>query len=231
MFHNGRPLAGIVPFRGASVPSIGGTPSLASAFAAVERAESVLAEARSAARAAAKREGKPTTTLFGDGRFIARASAEKWCEQARSEGKHEGHREAVDAMFIARGLDPAKERAEIAASLERDRKASRAREARWKALMKDAGFFEACDAEDYEKAGRIAAEMHPVLTKLDAHALPRSVVEQLEQSGKAKATAEGILAAGKRARMSADAEVPAPANGTFAARVILAGKRRRGEIE
>jgi hypothetical protein len=94
--------------------------------------------------------------------------------------------------------------------------------------MKDAGFFEACDAGDYEKAGRIAAEMHPVLTKLDARALPRSVVEQLEQSGKAKATAEGILAAGRQ-RSHVRFGRAAAADGSRK-KIVDAGRKRRGEI-
>jgi hypothetical protein len=69
-----------------SVPSIGGT-SLASALAAVERAEAALAAARALARSAAKREGKSVRGLFESSQFILRETGERWCDTARAEGE------------------------------------------------------------------------------------------------------------------------------------------------
>jgi hypothetical protein len=232
MFKNNS-LAGVLSFRnGASVPSIGG--SLASALAAVERAEAQLDAARSQAKAAAKREGKSVRNLFADGAFVARSSAEKWVDAARREGEHEGHRQAVDAMLTAQGLDPAEERARIAASSKKERAAREARDARWNAIMADAGFFEATARGDHERAGRIMFEMHDELLRQDAHVLPRATIERMERNrvaGTGKATGAAIVAAGKRARMSADAagELPKPTG--LAAQIVRAGQRRRGEVE
>jgi hypothetical protein len=66
--------------------------------------------------------------------------------------------------------------------------------------------FAAIEAKDYEKAAEIFRA----------------------ESG--KGTGKAIVRAATRARMSADAagEVPEPTG--FAAKVILAGKRRRGEV-
>jgi hypothetical protein len=92
--------ANLISFRngGGSVPSIGGTPSLDAALVAVQRAEQALEAARSQARAAARREGTSTRNLFAEGKFVARSSAERWCDQAREEGG----RAAGDALV--RGL-------------------------------------------------------------------------------------------------------------------------------
>jgi hypothetical protein len=82
-----------------SVPSIGGTTSLVAALAAVDRAEQALAAARALARSAAKREGRGARHLFSGGRFVSRASAERWCDEARSEGESEAMRFLTDTIF------------------------------------------------------------------------------------------------------------------------------------
>jgi hypothetical protein len=80
-----------------SLPSLGGT-TLAAALAGVERAEQALEAARALARAAARREGKSVRNLFSEGRFVSRASAERWCDQARAEG------EKVMASILSRSV-------------------------------------------------------------------------------------------------------------------------------
>jgi hypothetical protein len=91
MFKNS-PFAGFTRLHGnGALPRIswvGGTPSLVAALARVEAVEGTLAEARAAARAAARREGKPVAGLFGESRFILRATREKWTDAARLEGMH-----------------------------------------------------------------------------------------------------------------------------------------------
>lgn len=85
------------PFHG--MPSLTGTTSLASALAQVEQAEAALSAARSAARAAARRAGRSTRHLFDGHPFVARASAERWCDEARREG------EQAMANIFSRNLD------------------------------------------------------------------------------------------------------------------------------
>jgi hypothetical protein len=134
---------------------------------------------------------------------------------------------------MARGLDPAKERARMAAASKVDRAAADARHARWTALMREAGWHAAVEAGDHVRAGRIMFEMHDTLTEADAHVVPREVVERMERNRVAatgKATGAAILAAAKRARMGGP-EVPPPEKDSLAAQVIRAGQRRRGEIE
>jgi hypothetical protein len=88
------PLAGVLDFRsGGSVPLVGGV-TLAAALQRVDAAEAALSAARAAARAAAKREGKSTRHLFDGHPYVARASAERWCDEARREGE-----KAVAAIF------------------------------------------------------------------------------------------------------------------------------------
>jgi hypothetical protein len=84
-------------------------------------------------------------------------------------------------------------------------------EPRWE-QMRAAGYFEAVAAKNHETAAEIYREANP---------------ELFQSKG------EAIVRAGRRARMSADAagEVPDPEKGSVAAGIILAGKRRRGEIK
>jgi hypothetical protein len=189
-----------------SVPSISGTPSLASALAGVERAEQALEAARSAAKAAARREGKGVRHLFAEGRFVSRASAERWTDTARQEGRNE----VIDSMLEARGLDPKKERARIAAESESFGVTWDAHVAEFQATLKAAGYHAALDRGDHVKAAAIFLAASPELS--------------------AQSKGEAILAAGRRARMSADAAGEIPEPGGLAAKIIMAGKKRRGEI-
>jgi hypothetical protein len=217
-----------------SVPSIGGgTPSLASALAQVERAEAALEAARRQAKAAARREGRGVRNLFSEGKFVARASAERWCDTARSEGECAGMSMLTDHLLRAQGRDPDEVRAEMAASTKRDRAAAEARNARWKSIVVKTGFFEATAAGNHAEAGQILLQMHDVLTQADAHVVPRHVVERMERERPGKTKADQIVAAARRSRMSADAagEVPEPAKGSLAAQIVRAGAKRRGEIE
>jgi hypothetical protein len=207
-----------------------GGASLALLRQRLERAEAELEAARAAMRSAADAAGIERTGLFSESEFIPRSTGDSWFEA----GKREGAREITDCMLRARGLDPEEERAKVAASIKRDRKAAEARSARWDALMRDAGWHDAVDAGDHARAGRIMFEMHDVLTQADAHVMPRHVVERMERehpTGKTKA--DQILRAGRRARMSADeaGEIAQPDKGSLAAQIIRAGQRRRGEIE
>jgi hypothetical protein len=218
-----------------SVPSIGGVPSLAAALVAVTRVEDALEAARRQAKAAARREGRSVKNLFSEACFVARASAERWCDQAREEGRTAGMSFQLDMMLQAQGLDPKEERARAQASIEKSSAAAAARHERWTAIMRKAGWHDAVEAGDHERAGRIMFEMHDELVRQDAHVLPRATIERMARDRVAatgKATGAAIVAAGKRARMSADAagEVPEPAKGSFAAQVIEAGRKRRGEI-
>ena len=221
MFKN-NPFAGITPFprNGGSVPSIGGTVTLASALARVEAAEQALEAARAQAKAAARREGRSVSGLFAEGRFVSRATAEKWTDEARREG------ERAMANILSRSVSmesmdersPFRHLAKRLKQIRPDdwpehvakmRAVMNSAGPRWE-QMRAAGYFEAVEAEDYDKAAAIYREFNPDLF--------------------AQSKGEAILAAGRRARMSADAcgEVPEPTG--FAAKVIAAGKRRRGEV-
>jgi hypothetical protein len=206
-------------FGNGSVPSIGGTTSLAAALAGVERAEQALAAARALARAAAKREGRSGRGLFEDSQFILRATGEKWTDQARREGEN-----AMAAIFC-RNLDTesadenspfhhlAKRLKKIRAEdwpehVAKMRAFMDSAEPRWE-RMRAAGYDAAIEAEDFEKAAAIYREANP------------------ELFGKGAA----IVRAAARARMSTDATAPEPEKGSFAARVAAAGRKARGEAE
>ena len=214
MFKSDR-LAGVLNFRnGGSVPSIGGTVSLAAALAVVERAELALEAARSQAKAAARREGRSVSGLFAEGRFVSRATAEKWTDEARNQGFSAGHRFLSDALSRAnRPPDPADPLYHIAKRLERNRAegVTPADLARLRDKMEAAGAFAAMQAGDHQRAAEICAEIHR------------------EEAG--HVTGGRIVRAAARARMSAGAagEVPEPEKGSFADRVIAAGRKRRGE--
>jgi hypothetical protein len=99
-------LAGVLNFRnGGSVPSIGGV-TLVAALARVDAAEAALSAARAAARAAAKAAGKSTRHLFDGHPYVARSSAEKWVDEARSEGWRAGASLLADAQAFLRDPDP-----------------------------------------------------------------------------------------------------------------------------
>jgi hypothetical protein len=213
------PFAGITPFRGGngSVPSIGGAPSLAAALAAVTRAEDALEAARRQAKAVARREGRGVKNLFAEGRFVLRASAEKWCDEARREG------EKTMAAIFSRNLDEesrdqnspfrhlAKRLKQIQdwpAHVAEMRALMDSAGPRWE-QMRAAGYFDAIERGDHDEAAAIYRECNP------------------ELFGKGAA----IVAAGKRARMSADAAGEVPEPGGLAKKIVDSGRRRRGEIE
>jgi hypothetical protein len=96
------PLAGVVAhLRNGSVPSIGGSMTLQAALARVEAAEAQLEAARVQAKAVARREGRPIASLFGEGKFVLRATAEKWTDAAREQGLKAG----CDAIVRSLTLD------------------------------------------------------------------------------------------------------------------------------
>jgi hypothetical protein len=209
MFKNNR-LAGVLNFRnGGSAPSIGGTTSLASALAGVERAEQALAAARALARSAAKREGHSVRGLFEDSQFILRATGERWADTARREG------EKTIADVFCRNIDAESRDANspfrhLAQRLKKIEDWP-AHVAKMRAAMNDPRCERAralVEAGDIEEATALYAEVFQG-TKADR-----------------------ILAAGKRARMSVGPdEVPDPPKGSVAAAIVRAGQRRRGEIQ
>jgi hypothetical protein len=207
MFKNNR-LAGVLNFRngGTGPLVVGGSMTLGAALARVDAAEQALADARSAAKAAARRENKPVASLFGDSRFILRASGEKWADEARRAG------EKVMADIFTRNLDvdAADDNSpfqHLAKRLKREGAPKPDEMRRHWAALDAAGFLTAARAGDYEEAARIVAEVNK------------------GWAGQSKG--EQILAAGKRARMSADAagEVPEPEG--LSAKIVAAGKRAR----
>jgi hypothetical protein len=83
-------LAGVLNFRnggGIGPLVVGGSMTLAGALQCVDAAEQALADARSVAKAAARRENKSVASLFGESRFILRASGEKWADEGRRQGE------------------------------------------------------------------------------------------------------------------------------------------------
>jgi hypothetical protein len=78
---------------------------------------------------------------------------------------------------------------------------------RWE-QMRAAGYFDAIERGDHAEAAEIYRAANPELS--------------------AQSKGEAILAAGRRARHSGENERPQPEG--LAAKIILAGKRRRGEV-
>lgn len=196
----------LVPFRnGASVPSLGGTPTLQAAMARVDAAEQTLSAARAAARAAAKAEGKSTRYLFDGHQFVARASAERWCDEARKEGVKTGCDLLVRAFRME--ADPPFEH--LVARLKRNRAegVTMADLARLREKMESRGAFAAMQAGDHQRAAEICAEIH-----------------REEQTG--RVTGAAILKAAKDRRMGGP-EIPPPPEGSFAQRVAAAAKKAR----
>jgi hypothetical protein len=202
----------------ASASSVSGNGAGGSLSLALERvavAEKNLQAAREAARAAARHAGVDLVGLFSEGAFIARATGERWRDEARREG------EKVMADIFTRNLDvdAADENSPFQHLAKRLKRHGALQEqqqtpedlARWHAKMEAAGAFVAMRAGNVEEAARICAELH--------------------REGVGKSKGEQILAAGARARMSGDTERPLPPKDSLAAQVIRAGQRRRGEIE
>ena len=203
------PLAGVFASwrNGGSVPSIG-TPSLASALVAVDAAEQALSAARSAARAAARRAGRSTRHLFDGHLYVARASAEKWVDQARAEG--EQMLDILSRNLDTESTDEGSVFHHLAKRLKREGASRPDEMLRYWAALDAAGFSEATSAGDMEEAARIA------------------VAVQREWVGKSKGAA--IVRAAARARMSGDRERPDREKGSLAAQILAAGRKRRGEV-
>jgi hypothetical protein len=200
----------VLNFRGGSVPSIGGTVSLASALARVEAAEQALSAARAAARAAAKAEGKSTRYLFDGHPYVARSSAEKWVAEARAEGWRDGHAFLSDALTRAnRPPDPADPFYHLHLRLKRHEAegVTPADLARLRDKMEARGAFSAMQRGDHQRAAEICAEIH-----------------REEQTG--RVTGAAILKAARDRRMGGP-PVPEPEKDSFAARVLAAGKKAR----
>jgi hypothetical protein len=90
---------GVDPKTGLPFPSVGTTNvPLAVALDRVAAAERSLEAARTAARDAARREGKRTSGIFSDGAFIPRATALAWCDSARKEGADSAAYDIADAL-------------------------------------------------------------------------------------------------------------------------------------
>jgi hypothetical protein len=235
MFIRNPLVAGLDAFRSrASVPSVGGSngsgDSVSLALERVALAERNLQAAREAARQAARQAGRSTSALFAECAFIARSTGERWRDDAFSEGQCSGMTLVTDNLLRAQGRDPDEVRAEMAERTKRDRKAADAREVRWNAIMRKAGWHDAVAAGDHRRAGRIMVEMHDALTEADAHVLPRATIRRMEREhGGGGDKADRILSAAKTARMGGP-EVPPPERGSFADRVIAAGKKRRNEF-
>jgi hypothetical protein len=200
----------LVPFRGGSVPSIGGTPSMASALAAFERAEAQLEAARAQARAAARREGRSVSGLFGESNFIRRSTGERWADTARNEGWSAGHRFLSDALsrsVSTEALDEKSPFRHLAKRLKQPGAMERQRAVA--AKLEATGFQDALDARDYDEAARILVQ-----------------VRREEETG--HVTGAAILKAAKDRRMGGP-PVPEPPQGSFAQRVAAAAKKARGE--
>jgi hypothetical protein len=185
------------------------------ALSRVSIAERNLAEARDAARVAARQSGVPLANLFGKTQFVARSSGERWADEARAEGHAAGKQcayEEVTRVFCnMRGVSYEAEMARAKIWSKICKKDSE----RTQAKMREAGFYRAVESGDLDRAGRILNELFPV----EAQSGRRSAAE----------TARAILAAGERARSDGSNERPDPEG--LAKKIIDSGRRRRGEID
>jgi hypothetical protein len=164
-------------------PSIGGGMSLAAALVGVEQAGQALQAARSAAKAAARREGRSIKNLFSDGRFVSRASAERWCEQVRNEGASKLG-EAILRVFNDDGARPAKP----------------GRLSAWRAKFAGSGFLEALAVGDYEEAAAICSQASKADQILRAGKRARMSADAAGEVPQPTGLAEKIIEAGKRRR-------------------------------
>jgi ribonuclease HI len=196
-------LVGSEPLRGSDGYNGYSADGLDQARARVAKAEVELSAARTAMRAAARKAGVSLANLFGDSSFIARSTGDRWASEARAAGAIE----AAQKIGKALGVPPASDD-EIAQSTAETQRRMAEMKSRWRAL-KAAGFVEALNGRDFA----LCAELY---------------LEALGEDLPAKAKADAILQAGRRARMTRDNERPPPTG--MAADIVRAGKRRRGEI-
>jgi hypothetical protein len=223
MIHN--PFSGLAALRSrASVPSFGGNGAGDSVNLALQRvavAERNLQAAREGARSAARQAGVDLVGLFSEGAFIARATGERWRDEGFEAGRRKGEKVMADIFgrtVATDARDPNSKFHHLAKRLQKIRPEDwpdhvakmrgymNSAGPRWE-RMREAGYFDAVEAGDHEKAAEIYRAANPELS--------------------AQSKGEAILAAGRRARMSGDAagEIPEPQG--LAKQIIEAGKKAR----
>jgi hypothetical protein len=207
--------------RYARVPSGNGVTanSLDLALNRVRTAEENLESARAAARTAAKADGVKLEGLFSESRFVNRSWAERIADERGAEsfqnGKEFAREEIIKIMMRSRGLDYTTEMRKIQTESAARMAYLNEEGARWRAKMKAAGFFAACDDGNYELAGRIYFEQFP---------------EHFSPPSRRGDVARQILVAGAKARSTpGNDERPDPQG--LAKMIVDSGRRRRGEID
>jgi hypothetical protein len=212
-----RRMASIKSHQGVSNGAQSSVTTLAFVRLRVAKAEAELESAREAMRIAADKAGIERAGLFAESLFVGRATAEKWTDQARSEGYEAGkelaREEIIRVMMRSKGLDYDTEMRKIRAESAARMACLNEEGARWRAKMEKAGFFAACDAGEFTLAGRIYFEQFP------EHFSP-------SRSGD---LARQILTAAKRRDSDPSNERPSPEG--LAKKIINSGRRRRGEKE
>jgi hypothetical protein len=192
----------------------GGSSSLSLTLDRVAVAERNLDEARTAARAAAKREGVSLANLFGETQFIARSSGERWRDEAaarsHAEGKQEAYCELTKIVCNVNGVDYEDAMAQARISIEVVKERSKREQAR----LRSSGFYAAVEAGDLERAGRIHNELFPVEAQSDRRSAD---------------LARQILTAAARRDSDPSNERKSPEG--LARSIVNAGRRRRGEKE
>jgi hypothetical protein len=201
----------------ASVPSVGGNGAGGSVSFALERvavAEKNLQAARGAARVAARQAGVDTAGLFSEGMFVARSTAERWRDEGFEAGRRKGEKAMADIFTRTLDMDAGDENSKFKHLARRLKKMSPTEWADHVARMRAAR-----DDPRNEQAR--------ALVEAGEHDAAAAIYVEIFQGTKA----DQIVRAGKKARMSADAEIPDPAKGSLAAQIVRAGARRRGEIQ
>jgi hypothetical protein len=185
--------------------------SLDLALARCAAAEKNLEEARLAARTAARAAGRKAAGLFSDSQFVSRATAERWCDEARAEefenGKAFAREEITRIMIESRGLNYENEMKKIRAEGKAHSAQLDADAARWRKEAPE--FFAACDCGNWKLAGQIYFQKY----------------SERDKSGNA---ARAILTAAARRDSDGANERPEPTG--LAAQIVQAGRKRRGEI-
>jgi hypothetical protein len=185
------------------------TNSLDLALSRVTVAEKNLEEARSTARAAARREGMRIDGLFGKCSFIRRETGERWAdeaaERAHAEGKQLAYCELTKIFCDMNGVDYEDALAQAKNSM----KVGVEHAERVRAEMRDV--FEAAAAGKLKLAGKILRELFPDGDRRNAQ------------------LARQIIAAGARRDSDPSNERPDPTG--LAKQIVNSGRRRRGEKE